>query len=394
MTGNSLPAGYNTYESILSDIHDGKYNFSSIRTASGRRNYLIGITPEQLEIMKSTAKELQIGLILYGSRVSGPRVRQHTLHPVLAQALPLKVAARTSTKKYPGGQNLEIHKTAIKELGIDDPCTSDITLILADLANRTDEEMSQIADIVEERFAKFNNSFPIRVFPVFFGGKFKSEKDFRIFVGNYLNKLLPADHSFSKSEMIAAGRELYTYIGGKPSLFRKSDLFNGLLAGATTSVSFSLVLGFHPVLPVVGFLLGFFGRYLSRYRAYLSEGKSKLAVCRGLAFDWAFGIFLMAGLINPIASYGIVFVNILSGSLLHSLSKGYVRIGIDCIFSKGNYNRQAWGVFLNTISAVLLGVVTSLLYTGSIWAYVIHGCIFVFGMALHNFHLKTAYQAS
>jgi hypothetical protein len=132
------------------------------------------------------------------------------------------------------------------------------------------------------------------------------------------------------------------------------------------------------------------GRYLSRFRAFLSQGRSRLAVAKGLAFDWAFGVFLMGGIVNPIAGFGLSFLNVMSGSLLHSLSKGYVRIGIDRIFAKGTHKHQAWGVFFNTMCNLALGVLTSLVYTGSKWAYLTHVAIFILGMVVNEIHHRSA----
>ncbi len=50
-----------------------------------------------------------------------------------------------------------------------------------------------------------------------------------------------------------------------------ADVGNGLLSALLLSVSFYLTLGLHLVVPAMGFLFGFCGRYLARFRAWITR---------------------------------------------------------------------------------------------------------------------------
>jgi hypothetical protein len=382
VTQASLSPGEHVYEDIVAALRSRVLEFATLRSASGRKNHLIGLSQPQLTEMRRIAAEFGVELALYGSRVSGPRIRQRALHPVLARALPLKELARRSSSKYPGASGVEIKKTVIKEFGLEDPRTSDLTELVIDLLGRQSKVMREIGDALEDRFSHLGATFPIRVFAEPLDQRLQSRNDVRNFVARHLNSLLKGDHGFSRRQIAEAAEELFAFTGRGIVVLRWSDLLNGLLAAGTTSLSFSIVLGFHPVVPCVGFLMGLFGRHLARLRAYLCDHGEHLAIHRGLIFDFLFGLFLMACIVNPIAGYGIHFGSVLMGSLLHSVSKGYVRLAIDLMFANGSFRQQALGVLVNTFVAVVLGLITSLAYTGSAWAYAAHLSIFILGVGL------------
>lgn len=369
-TLSALPPGEHSYEAILADLRRGRYRFARIRAASGRLHFLIGLSPEQLDFLRAEASRRGIGLILHGSRISGPRIRQRELDPVLKEALPLSSTKRRSSSTYPGGEGLHIDKTKIKEYGLADPRTSDLTVFVVD--HSLDKAgLDRLAAAVEARLRGLGCSFPIRVFSGHEGRVFRNEADFIAMGADYLRRHLPQQTGWPRGRVEQAFKELYAAVNLPRSPFVWADAGNGLLSAVLLSISFYLTLGLHPVVPAMGFLFGFSGRYLARFRAWIAREPADtfLSNTAALAADAAMGTALMALIINPAAAFGIPLRRIIGASLLHTLSKGAIRLWLDKKFSQGPLARQKLGIVLSVSISFLQGLATAYVYTGS-WAAV------------------------
>lgn len=381
---STLPAGAHTYDSILSGVRVGRYHFARVRTASGRLSMLIGISSRQLAAMEREARRHGLGLAFIGSRVSGPRARQRELHPVLLAALPLYSTKRTATSNYAGVEGVRIEKTAIKEFGGESIHTSDLTVFLVDPEGRSPERLQALAELIERRFMGLGCSFPIKVFPGYGGRSFGSEQDIERFGADYLQRCLPEDHGFTRLDLESAYRELFMTLNLPRSRFVRADVLNGLWNASLTTASFSIALGFHPVIPVVGFLFGLCGRYLARFKTWVTRDPADTVLTNSLALaaDAAIGITVMACVIDPMAGLGIPLKRIVWASLLHTLSKGSLRLFLDKHFSKGALGSQKLGVFLVTTVNFLQGLTTAFIYSGSRTAVVLQAGMAVLGLAL------------
>lgn len=369
MPAAELAPGQYAYEELLAACRRGDYRFAVLRAASGRLNYLLGIGPERLARLRAEARARGVGFLLLGSRVSGPRLRQRALHPVLEACLPLSTTRRAPSALFPGAEGIEIDKTMIKELGPEDPRTSDLSLVLID-PTRPPSEMEALAVRLESLFKSWGWPFPVRVFSRISGRHHRSEEDFLGTGEEYLRSMLPAGREFSPGELREALRELYATLNLPSRRLSGRDLFNGLATAVLFSASFSLGLGFHPVLPAVGFVFGVLGRYLARMRAGVAFrlGDTFIANAAALGLDAALGMAVMAGIINPAAGLGLRLGSIALGSLSHTLSKGALRLFLDKRFSTGQERRQAAGVLATSALNFLQGVVTSFVYAGSLAA--------------------------
>ena len=217
MTTANLEPGRYSYDEILDGLQEGRWSFARVRSAAGRENFLIGFSPEQLERLHSEARRLEIGLALLGSRVSGPRARQRTLHPALAASLPLSVSSRYPSTSYPGADGIKIDKTVIKEHGLDSVHTSDVTIVLIDPLGRPENELGTIAAELELRLRELQTSFPIKVFPELDGRFFRSEEDFLAHGAAFLKTLSSRPGQFEESAWRAAFRELYLTVNLEPA---------------------------------------------------------------------------------------------------------------------------------------------------------------------------------
>lgn len=381
---SKLPPGEHSYESILGGVRDGRYRFARIRAASGRLNFLIGVSPEQYRTLREQASENDVAFAILGSRVSGPRVRQKTLSPILERTLKLVATKRSPSPTYPGAKGVRIEKTAIKEYGVSDVRTSDINIFLIDHKGRAEAELARMAEDLERKMRGLECPFPVKVFPGFGGRTFRSERDFIDFGAGYLRGRLPEEHGFPDSAIESAFGELYTTLNVPRPAFHRLDAANGLWNAALASASFSIALGFHWIVPVTAFGFGFCGRYLARFKAWVARVPAETFSSNTLALlaDAGIGVAAMAALINPIGGYGIPLGRILWASALHSLSKGSVRLALDKHFSQGTLSRQRSGVFLTVSINFLQGLATAYIYAGSRAAILLQIAMALTGLAL------------
>jgi hypothetical protein len=380
-----LPPGLHHYEAIAEDCRLGRRRFARIRAASGRVNWIIGVAPDTLARMRDAGRELGVGLILLGSRVSGPRLRQRDLHPALARALPLKTYARAASAVFPGVQNVEIDKTMIKELGVDDPRTSDLSILLT--STQPSAEMDRIAVELELRFARLGLTFPVRVFSRLNDRYHRDEDDFLATGERYLRALLsePEAAAFDPADLRAAIAELYTTLNmPRRHPLTLADVGNGVVGGATLSLSFALSLGFHPSLPFIGFAFGLFGRYLSRMRAGVAFllGDGLFANVLAMLFDAALGAAIMGWLIVPSTGLALGWRTIVLASGSHTLSKGALRLVLDKRFSTRRDSGQAFGVLATNLLNFAQGTLTGFVYAGAHWAWALQALSASIGLAL------------
>jgi len=362
-----LPLGEHSYESILDGVRRGRLRFARVRSASGRLNFLIGVSPDQLGAIRSEARRLGLGLALYGSRVSGPRLRQRELSPALRRALPLVSDRRSASAAYPAVEGVRIEKTTIKEHGLRDPRTSDLSVMVVapDLMPRRELEAAAVE--LEKRLRGLGCTFQLRVFHSFGGRRFLSEPDFVDFGASFLQGNLPRGHDFSRAEIERGFAELYAPVNLPRRSFFRSDVVNGAWNAALASLSFQLALGWHPVVALTGFCFGLFGRYLARFKTWIARDPADTFASNTTALlaDAAIGICVMSLVINPAAGFGIRLKTIVWASLLHTLSKGSLRLALDKRFSTGALARQRLGVFLTASLNFLQGLATAYIYAGS-----------------------------
>lgn len=377
------------YEELLAACAAGAYPSCEIRSASGRLNRLLGLTAEQYRRVQTLAAEHRVGLLLVGSRVSGPRARQRSLHPALS-CLPLVTDHRAASALDPGAKDIRNEKTAIKEYGRDDPRTSDLTVVLID-ERRTDAELSALAAELEAAFNALGFTFPVRVFASLHKGRWRKEEDFRAEGEGYLRSLTTGAE-FKSEELREAVGELYTPVNLPRPLLTRADWRNAALTSVLLSASFSLGLGFHWVLPVVGFTFGLFGRYLSRLRAGTARALGDAWLGNGVALtvDAAIGASMMGFLVVPAAGLAIPWSAILAGSATHTLAKGTMRLWLDKRYAAGTVSRQARGVAAVSALNFAQGVVTSFVYAGSRPAWLLQlavclaGAVLLFGPVLRR----------
>jgi hypothetical protein len=379
-----------TYEEILAACAAGEYPSCEIRAASGRLNRLLGLTRADLAWVEGLARERGAGLVLLGSRISGPRARQRGLHPALAAALPLKTDYRAASALDPGAQGVEIDKTMIKEHGRADPRTSDLSVLVVDGA-RAPEEVAALARELETALNARGWTFPVRVFDGLGGRRFRGEDDFLEIGEEYLRSQAPGA-PFSSAQWREGLSEIYLPVNLPRRAFLPADWKNGALSAVLASATFSAGLGFHWILPPVGFAFGLFGRRLGRLRAWTARafGDGVAANAAALALDAAIGLAAMGLVIVPVAGYPVTWARLLAGSAAHTLAKGSLRLWLDKRYASGAHGAQArgaaWVIALNFVQ----GCVTSFAYAGHRWAWAVQaaacagGAWLVFGPALRR----------
>lgn len=380
----ALPPGRHEYRAVLSGVRSGQYPFARLRSASGRLNVLIGLSPAQLGAIEAEARERRLCLALLGSRVSGPRSRQRALDPVLEAALPLSAHRRTPSPTWPGAQGLLIDKTAIKEFGLTDPRTSDLTVVLIDPAGRPEAVLAREALEMELAFRRLGAAFPIKVFPSLDGVRFSCEAAFQDHGARHLEKNLPPGAAFPADALRRAFSELYAPVNMRGPAFIRADAVNGLWTAVLSTLSFSAALPMHPVVPLAGFVFGACGRYLARFKAWVARvpTETPLTNAAALAADGLIGVALMACVLSPAAGWGLPLERIVRASALHSLSKGSWRIWLDKRFSRLDRTRQARGVFLASGLNFLIGLITAFVYAGRPWAAPLQVAVSAVGLCL------------
>ncbi|MDX6770602.1 MAG: hypothetical protein SF051_13795 [Elusimicrobiota bacterium] len=200
-----------TYEEVVAACRRGEYPHTPIRAASGRENLLLGVAPKDYALMEARARESGAGLALIGSRVSGPRLRQRTLHPVLAHCLPLRGASRAPSALYAGvDAGLDLDKTVIKDYGREDHDSSDLGVVL--LSSRPPGELDGLAAAFEAEFSSFSEDFPVRVYSHVRGSRFADEPAFVAGICAKLRGGMPAEPVFSDEELAAGFREVYALV--------------------------------------------------------------------------------------------------------------------------------------------------------------------------------------
>ncbi|MBI4345912.1 MAG: hypothetical protein HY553_03590 [Elusimicrobia bacterium] len=150
-------------------------------------------------------------------------------------------------------------------------------------------------------------------------------------------------------------------------LLLPEDVRNGALDALLSTASFSLALGFHPVVPLVAFVDGLLGRHLSRLRLHIARGGGDGvgANAAALATHAAIGTMKFGLFINPIGGYGVPLPAILRVSLTNSLSKGTVRLLFDKAFACRGERRRATGVAYASLLTFGQGLLCGLVYKGS-----------------------------
>ncbi|MBI3554074.1 MAG: hypothetical protein HY077_16380 [Elusimicrobia bacterium] len=373
-----------SYEELVGLCRSGSYPSCAARAASGRLNHLLGLDRERLAVLKAEAARRRVGLVVLGSRVSGPRSRQRALHPALMHCLPLTADRRAPAALYPGAEGVAIDKTSIKDFGVNDPRSSDLSLILVD-ARRADGELEALARELELDLNSRGWGFPVRVFARLHGRTFRSEGEFLKVNGEYLRSL--SSEVLDEKAVRAASRELYMTLNLPRRFLTWDDLRNGLLTAGMGCVALTAALGFRWAVPAVAFVFGLFGRYLARLRAGVAFGLGNgfAGNAAAMGMDALIGISAMAGLINPLAHFGLPFSKIVAASVSHTLARGGLRLFLDKRFSTGDEKRQAHGVIITMSLNCLQGMATSFYYTGAVWANFLQwvlaggGIILIFG---------------
>lgn len=371
-----------SYEEIVELCRRSEYPHSVIRSASGRLNRLLGVEPALLRRLEAAARDAGVGLALVGSRVSGPRSRQRGLHPALAR-LALSTRYRHASALLPSVQGVEIAKTSIKEYGPDDPRTSDLSVLVLD-PRRSPEGAEALAADLEREFGAAAGRFRIRFFGALYGTLHRGEADWLATGERYLRTTLPEGVSMSPEELREGFRELYATLNvPRPSL-GPADVRNGLVGAVLFSASVSPALGFHAVLPAVGFGFGLLGRHLARLKAWVafSLGDGVAANAAAVLADAGIGAAVMACVINPLAGLGLSLERVLLGSVLHSQAKGPLRVFVDKTFSALPGRRQGTGVLVGMALNSVQVAVTGFVYAGRPWAVAVQGAFCAAGLWL------------
>jgi hypothetical protein len=337
-----------------------------VRTASGRKTFLIGISSEQYKRIKELAQRYQVGLILVGSRVSGPRSHQRNYSKVLLECLPLSSHRRKNSATIQGVDNVLIEKLKIKEFGKLNPQTSDLSIFIVNKNSFSEARISEIAKVIEEDLNGVIESFPVRVFPKANGETIESEQHYLRRGAQFLRQNNKSDKVFSDRDYLDAYRELYMTVNIREKVFYKSDLINALLNSAVLSFSFALTIGFHPVVAIAGLLMGLIGRYFSRAVGYISNNFTNpaLSLLMGLSFRSTIGFLLMAVLINPMAGFGFTLLAIATYTITHSITKGVIQVALSKTYYDKNIRKQSIGVFLGILVNFLTSLFTGLNYIG------------------------------
>jgi len=209
---SSLPPGEHDYLSILRAIDCGMYRFASLLTASGRCVPVIGVSEEQLQVIRRTAELHRLLIALCGSRVAGPRSWQRQLSPVLSR-IPLQQIGRLGSVGIPSTGGICISKTTIKEYGSYSPQSSDLSLVLIDPCSRDFLQLEKDALGIEADLNALGFTFPVRVFASLGGRHFLSEADFVDFGVSLIKRDYNEGCQFSPNELAAAFRDIHAILG-------------------------------------------------------------------------------------------------------------------------------------------------------------------------------------
>lgn len=209
-----LPQGIHCYDKILEDIALGDYCFAKLKLFHGREVDFIGFSEVQLDKLRSQAEYYQLYVILYGSRVAGPRTHQHKLHPILKEGVSLHSTSRSASVGFPQIENTIIRKDAIKELGISHPQTSDVSIVVFGKSLIDESQLLRRAIMFEKEINnQLNINFPIRVYRRIFNCSFSSLEDFIKFGREkYIKKDLPKNHGYSDSEIDEAFSMIFSVL--------------------------------------------------------------------------------------------------------------------------------------------------------------------------------------
>ena len=152
----------------------------------------------------------------------------------------------------------------------------------------------------------------------------------------------------------------------RTALLIPEDIRNGALDAVLSTASFSIALGFHPIVPIVAFLDGMMGRHWSRLRHRIasSGGDSVTANAAALATHVAIGTAKFGLLVNPIGGYGVPLNAILRVSLANSLSKGTFKLAFDKAFADDGERHRAFGVCCASLTTFGQGLLCGLVYKG------------------------------
>ena len=144
------------------------------------------------------------------------------------------------------------------------------------------------------------------------------------------------------------------------------DLRNGALDAVLSTASFSMALGFHPIVPIVAFVDGMLGRHWSRlrYRIASAGGDGVAANAAALATHVAIGTAKFGLIVNPIGGYGVPMQNILRVSLANSLSKGTFKLAFDKAFADEGERHRALGVCIASLTTFGQGLLCGMVYKG------------------------------
>ncbi|MBI5202922.1 MAG: hypothetical protein HY925_15120 [Elusimicrobia bacterium] len=166
--------------------------------------------------------------------------------------------------------------------------------------------------------------------------------------------------------------------------FMAEDVRNGAIDAVLSTASFSVALGFHPVVPVVAFVDGMLGRHWSRLRWKIATegGDGVGANAAALATHVAIGAAKFGLVVNPIAGYGIPLASVLRVSVANSLSKGTFKIAFDKAFAENGERHRAWGVCMASITSFGQGLLCGLVYKGHSLASSLQTGFAVFGVGL------------
>jgi len=215
MSAATLPMGVHDYESILEGIRNDEYRFAEAMTYDGKLVPIIGLPPEVLSLMESLSTQNSLPMVLYGSRVAGPRTYQRKLHRVLACRKDsfLVSTSRHRSVGFPEISGVTIPKDAIKELGILNPLTSDLTVAVIS-GHRSAEELLPVVEHIETEInSQLSLTFQVRVYLTVFGVRFETLGEFVAFGRDrYIKQDLVEDHQFTDSEIEDAFKGLFILI--------------------------------------------------------------------------------------------------------------------------------------------------------------------------------------
>ena len=311
-----------------------------VRAASGERRALASLTREHMGVIRGAARRNGAGFVLMGAAAFG-------------RCLPFEEDLR------PG-----------------------LTLLLVD-AERSSSELDALAVALQAELSAAQLPFPVRVLARLRGRYHRFEEDF-IETAMASLRTEPSAAEARGADLRAEAASLYAPVALPRRLLTWSDFWTAVLGACVFTASFSIGLGFHWIAPVLGFTYGLLGRYLARIRAGIAFalGDGPAGNAAALAYDAVHGAALFGLIIDPAAGLGIPWARVLSTSVTHTLSKGALRLVLDKRFSTGREQRQSWGVVATTVLDFAQGVVTSFVYAGAQWAFILQASLAVVGLYL------------